>query len=58
MCTTGKVEFPNVRAARTALNRCRTSKRDRRHERSFYLCPHCRSFHLTHFEPHKGQRFT
>jgi hypothetical protein len=61
MCRTGKVEYPNVRAARVALHSCRarnSSGRDRRHERSFYRCVLCHSFHLTSNPPQKGVRFT
>lgn len=60
MCTTGKIEYPNVRAARTALNGCKRARehRDKRRERSFYRCEHCRSYHLTSESPKEGARFT
>lgn len=60
MCRTGKLEYPNVRAARTALHNCHRARahRDRRREQSFYRCTVCKAFHLTSERPHKGQRFT
>lgn len=58
MCATGKIEYANPKAARTVLNKCRRSKRDRRRERSFYICRVCGKFHLTSNEPKKGKRFT
>ena len=55
-CATGKVGYPNVRAARRAISSCEdkrnAGKRSRR-EQSFYLCEFCRAFHLT-AEPENG----
>lgn len=50
-CPTGKVRLPDDQAAIDALERARAARgrglRRRRHERRYYTCPLCGSYHLT-----------
>ena len=48
-CPTGKVRLPDEQAARKALRDVRQARglRRRRHERRYYVCPLCGSYHLT-----------
>lgn len=60
-CT--KTPFTTLKAARTALNACKRKRAmgagvgRHRHERSFYVCPHCKRYHLTSEKPNGRTRF-
>lgn len=58
-CPSGKVGYPTIKAARTALNDCKRLRRyvKRRNEKSFYRCEICDSFHTTSVPPGEN-RFT
>lgn len=49
MCASGKREYANARAARTALTliRAKQQRNRGRREQSIYRCPLCLRFHLT-----------
>jgi hypothetical protein len=59
MCITGKREYQNARAARTALSQIRVARDERRkrrrREQAIYPCKLCHHFHLTS-EPVDGER--
>lgn len=58
MCDSGKVEYKNPRAARSALTQIEYQRDERRkrkrREQAIYLCPQCLNFHLSS-EPVDGE---
>ena len=60
-CKTGKRPYPNVRSAKHALTQCQKrayfGRQRNRHERSYYRCEFCGSWHLTEEPANEHSRF-
>ena len=56
-CKSGKVSYPDRKAAETAMNWIMSNKRDKKLKlKRVYKCPTCKNYHLTSDKKEKGMK--